>query len=87
MKKSPFDVLKELSILNEPLIPEFFQQYNRLGIEQSSLLLAVLAGSSAVCGKIGVRNPVSMSTMPINLMVHILGEPGMKQNFKMLKVF
>ena len=88
MNNEPFNVVKCLEYFNQPYLSKFFEIYQEFGCEGSGFLHCVLTTISALADGISLTNVASHTDSALNLMTHIIGEPGneliQKQNISQM---
>jgi hypothetical protein len=71
------NVTEVLSSLHCPGLLGMIEQYGTLSCEKTSFLQALITTISAISGPIMVQNPIGVNSLPLNLFVHLIGEPGL----------
>ena len=72
----PLNLAKCLEHFNQPYLSKFFEIYQEFGCEASGFLHSVLTTISALADGVSLSNVVAHSDSALNLMTHIVGEPG-----------
>lgn len=76
MNDEPLNIAQCFSYFNDPYMMQFFETYQEYGCEPSSFLHCILTTIGALSDSIRLSGVVSHTDMPINIMTHIIGEPG-----------
>ena len=78
MNDKSFNVVECLQHFQEPYMLQFFEVYQEFGCEPSAFLHCILTTIGALSEGIMLSNVISHSDTSINLMTHIIAEPGEK---------
>jgi len=72
------NVAECLEYFQEPYMVQFFEIYKEYACEPSAFLHCVLTTIGVLSDGILLSNVISHNDMSVNLMTHIVGEPGEK---------
>ena len=76
MNDEPLNIAQCFDYFNEPYMKQFFEIYREYACEPSTFLHCILTTIGALSDDIKLSNVLSHNDTSINLMTHIIGEPG-----------
>lgn len=76
--EEPLNLAQCFQYFNEPYMEQFFEIYKEYSCEPSAFLHSVLTTIGALSKDIRLSSIISHDDIPINLMTHVIGEPGEK---------